>query len=256
MPSSMHLYGERIFPQRLDDMDVRAYCGAMLYGIPPIPPIPMERYARVVQENAVQRMVLPDGPITKMARREHIDSFFREGRLRLGTFSYFNRFDHEEIGDRTEGSFVLAGRSSSKTAIAKMAGGFDHYAFCCYSGEPDRACIERFGYNDAFTITAPAHFAEAISRALGAKQSEYASCVYSPHKAIVGEVPEDFSFGVISHHLLGLATSAKYYVKPDRYSHQREFRFLWQMHGDLSEPLDLFCPEATQYCVRAKGRGV
>jgi hypothetical protein len=211
----------------------------------------MERYATVVKESAVQRMVLPSGPITKMARREHVESFLKDGRLRLGTFTYFNQFDHGEIGDSAEGSFVLAGRSSSKTAICKAAGGYDHYVFCCYNGEPDAVCIERFGYDSAFIIKDPKRFAAAISRALQAQHFEYASCVYSPHKAIVADVPDDFAFSVISHHLLDLANSAKYYVKPDRYSHQREFRFLWKMPRDVSAPVDLCCPEAAQFCEQA-----
>ena len=40
-----------------------------------------------------------------MSKREHVDAFFDRGTLQL---VYFSKSENEEVGDKTEGSFVLA----------------------------------------------------------------------------------------------------------------------------------------------------
>ncbi len=252
MASSMHLYQYLDFGRRLDERQISGVCGALAHNLPLDKNVPPECFARLVPESAIRRMLVPLAPTVKMARREHVDAFFRDGIIRLGTFAYYNQFDHEEIGDPGEGSFILAGQSPTRTVVAHLAGGFNQYVLCCYSGEPDDACVRRFGYDDSFVINEPARFAESIANALGAEGFEYAACAYGPHKVMVGAVPEDFNFQIVSHRLLDLTTSAKYYIKPETYSHQREFRFLWQMPGDVKLPIDIYCPAAIEYCTRGQ----
>lgn len=250
MAGSMHLYQYLIYNGRLGHEDVSAAAGAIINRLPLNQPVPRSAFAGVVEENAVRRMLLPSGPITKMAKSGHVDAFFSQGRIRLGTFNYFNGCDHKEVNDVEEGRFILVGRSSTATAFAQLAGGFDHYAFCCYSGPPDPECIKRFGYDSAYIIRDPERFAQAISEALKADAYEYASCVYSPNKVVVADVPDGFDFQKVSPHLLNLTTAAKFYVKPKGYSHQREFRFLWRMPADVGTYLDIECPEAVAFCDR------
>jgi hypothetical protein len=250
MASSIQLQQYLIYAGRLGNEDIAAASGAIISRLPPNQPVPRSAFAQVIEESLVHRMQLPLGPITKMAKLEHVDAFFSSGRIRLGTFNYFNGCDHEEVTDVEEGRFILVGRSSSATAFAQVAGGFDHYAFCCYSGAPDPACIKRFGYDSAYIIRDPSRFAQAINDAIQAQAYEYAACVYSANKVVVADVPEAFDFQKVSAHLLNLTTSAKFYVKPEKYSHQMEFRFLWRMPSDIGPYLDLACPEAVSFCER------
>ena len=53
--------------------------------------------------------------------------------------------------------------------------------------------------------------------------------IYKRDKALVGKVPEDFNFMTISSKQLDFVNSAKYFLKPNKFSHQNEFRFIWEV---------------------------
>lgn len=234
--------------KNIGEESIRAVSGALVNELPLDKPIPRGSYADIIYEEAIPSGKLPAEPVVKMSKAKHVDSFFQIGSLRLGTFSYYNEFDHEEIGDSAEGSFVLVGQNPPTTAFAKMKGGFNNYVFCCYAGEADDACLDRFGYDSGFRISDVESFAEAVGSKIGAKKFWFSKCSYSEDKVLVGDVSEYFDFNVLSGRLLHLANEAKYFVKPDTYSHQSEFRFVWQMPSDVDDPLDIQCPEAIQYC--------
>ncbi|NJN82366.1 MAG: hypothetical protein HC802_08885 [Caldilineaceae bacterium] len=234
----------------IDSVAIRAVAGALINRLYVDQPIPYDKFASVVDEAQVLLNVVPTKPVIKMAKEEHVDAFFRDGSLRLGTFSYYYTFDHEEIGDHSEGSFILVGHCPPTTAFVEIGGGFDHYVFCCFCGEVDQACLRRFEYDSSFQIVDVEGFAAAIQKRLSALSYRFAECVYSRDKVVVGRVERDFDFSVMSARLLDLVNEAKYFVKPDKYSHQSEFRLTWQMPSDVDIPLDFQCPEAVQYCRR------
>lgn len=250
MNSPMHLYKYYEYPSDMHFIKMRSICGSFLHNLPIDEPAPLELHPNIIGESAVKLMQIPSSPIIKMARKEHVDRFFNHGVLRLGSFKYFNQYDHKEIGDMQEGRTIVIGKSLIRTIIADCAGGFDRYIFCCYTGEPNRQSIQKFGYNDAFIIKDPLKFAEVISEKLSSIKYEYANCVYNPNKVMLGVIPKDYPNNIISHQLLKIANTAKYFLKPDNYSHQHEFRFTWEMPSVVESFIDLECPEALDYCVR------
>lgn len=227
---------------------IRAISGALINRLYLDQPIPRDKFAEITEESTIPLNIVPDKPVVKMAKRQHVEAFFQNGALRLGTFSYYNHFDHEEIGDTSEGSFVLVGQHTDTTAFAEIAGGFNNYLFCCYGGAPDPECVERFGYDSNFTIVDIEGFASTIGKHIGAVDYRFAQCAYARDKVVIGTVDRDFDFNTISPRLLDLATEAKYFLKPDKYAHQSEFRITWQMTSDVDLPLDILCPEAIEYC--------
>lgn len=235
---------------RIDDVGIRAVTGALIHGLYIDQPIPREKYADVVREEDVPLNAPPGDPVVKLSREEHVESFFRDGTLRLGNFSYYNAFDHEEIGDTAEGSFILVGKRPSEVAIVEIGGGFNYYVFCCYAGEVSDACRRRFGYDSGFRIIDVEGFAAAVGENIGAQDYWFSRCVYSRHKVLIAESEDDFDFNTVSARLLDLASEAKYFVKPDAYSHQSEFRFVWRMPSDVDVPIDIRCPVAVKYCRR------
>lgn len=251
MSPHVHIGSYLVYEELLDDTQIREASGALVHGLPLDQPIPKEKYAETVNEEQIYLNAIPSRPVIKMAKKKDVDSFFLNGTLRLGTFSYYNRFDHEEIGDTTEARFILVGRKPSSTAFTEIAGGFNNYVFCCFSGEVDERCIRRFGYDDSYEIIDVAGFSRAISKKLDATGYCWSECVYSKDKVIVGRLNESFRFDVLSAHLINLANEAKYFVKPNTYSHQSEFRLLFQVESDVDEPIDLDCPEAVQFCRRS-----
>jgi hypothetical protein len=73
-------------------------------------------------------------------------------------------------------------------------------------------------------------------------------CEYSPFKAIIGSNARESDRLSISHETAKMITAAKYFLKPLRYAHQKEFRFLWEASGDLHDAELVQCPEAIQFC--------
>lgn len=250
MNSPMHLYKYYEYPSDIHFLKIRSICGSILHNLPVNEPAPLELHPNIIGESTVKLMHIPSSPIIKMARKEHVDLFFNRGVIRLGSFQYFNQYDHKEIGDTQEGRTIVIGKSLRRTIIADCAGGFDRYIFCCYTGLPDEKCIKKFGYDDAFIITDPVKFAEVISQKLNSLKYEYAKCVYNPSKVMIGIIPQDYPSNIISHHLLRIAGTAKYYLKPDNYSHQCEFRFTWEMPSSVASYIDIECPEALEFCIR------
>lgn len=250
MNSPMHLYKYCEYPADIHFLKMRSICGSILHNLPLNEPAPLELHPNIIGESAVKLMHIPSLPIIKMAQKEHVDLFFNSGVLRLGSFKYFNKYDHKEIGDTQEGHTIVIGKSLKRTIIAECAGGFDRYIFCCYAGSPDEKCIKKFGYDDYFTITDSLKFAEAISKKLNSIKYEYAKCVYNASKVMMGVISKDYPNNIISHQLLRVAGTAKYYLKPDIYAHQCEFRFTWEMSSSVPEYIDIECPEALEFCIR------
>ncbi len=233
---------------KLEETPIRAIAGALLNNLYIDQEIPSDKYAEIVYEKDIPLNVFPTKPVIKMAKKDHIEAFFRDGTLQLGTFDYYNSFDHEEIGDSAEGSFLLVGCSPSHTAFAEMGGGYNNYVFCCYAGEPDEMGIKRFGYESYFEIVDILGFAKAIQSQIDATKRWYGACAYSTDKVLLGDTPPNFDFNVLSDIQLDLVNMSKYFIKPSTYSHQSEFRFIWQMHSDVEKPLIITCPKAVKFC--------
>lgn len=198
-------------------------------------------------------MKSPKGRVIKMAKKEHIDSFFNEGILQLGTFKYYKRMENSEIGDSSEGDYIVVGRHPFSTRILEMEGGLNNYVFCCYDGEPEPEIIERFGYDDCFEITDLEGFSNAIEKSLDAVKSYKSKCLYKKDKVLIGNLPLDYDFNAVLIDIkLDMYNEAKYFIKFPIYEHQNEFRFIWQMQNneEVEEPLIIHCPEAIEYCRR------
>jgi len=251
MKQSVYISNYLIYPD-LNEDQIRALSGALLHGLFIDQPIPRDKFAEIVEESEIPLNVTPNGQVVKMAKQEHVDAFFQSGSLRLGTFRYYNKFDHGEIGDTQEGSFILVGRCPPKTAFVEISGGFNYYVFCCFNGELDGECLQRFGYNSGFRITDVAGFSAAIQKQIRAipTGTNFSRCAYSKDKVVAGKTDPNFNLGIMSARLLNLANEAKYFVKPNKYAHQSEFRFIWQMPEDVETPLDIKCPEAVKFCER------
>lgn len=239
MTSRVFIGKIRVIRRRLDDPEIMEISASMLQGD--------SGKIGILHESDIPRMEIPNR-IIKMTKSKHVDDFFSTGKLRLGCFSSFKSHDNPEIGDPTEGSFLLVGRTDSYTYFSELMGGFNYYAFCCYHGQPDEETISRFGYDAAYRIKHPHHFAKAIKKAIKAQSFEYSKCIYGSHKVIVGTPHKKFNPNIISHQQLLLTNSSKYYLKPEKYSHQNEIRFLWGMAKEIHEPRDLYCPQAIQFC--------
>lgn len=239
------------YPKLLNETEVRCVAGALVHGRMLDQAPDSTFFAELTLETEIALGQAPSLPILKFGRSEHIEKFFTDGVLRLGTLSYYAGLEHAEQGDCSEGSLILVEHRAGGTTVSELRGGFNNYVFCCFSGSNDVSGVQqRFGYDAAFEIVNVVDFATEIGRALKAHSALYGICVYRRDKVLVSVRPDSAWNGSISANLFHSASDAKYFIKPLRYAPQSEFRFLWRTSRDVHEPIELTCPAAARACRR------
>ncbi|MFN9691136.1 MAG: hypothetical protein ACK551_03450 [Vampirovibrionales bacterium] len=192
--------------------------------------------------------------IVKMSRKEHVDAFFKHGKLRLGSLETYRQIEHAQIGDISEGNLVLILKNSLMSRILDLQCGYNHHVFCCYTGHTNHNVMQEFGYDDGFEIENISGFRQAISNTLNIKEVRSGECLYKNLKALVLDVPStfnlDINFGMQLSQSLQLSQMAHYFLKNKHFSHQQEYRFVWENPNRVSNFIDIECPEAIQFCKR------
>lgn len=253
MPSSTLISTVVGYDRALGHDELRNLTGRIVNGLMLDQPITEQDLADITYENQIRLNRLPELPVVKMGRAEHVEQFFASGSLQLGTFKYFGKFAHPEIGDKSEGYIVAVAQGPRSTLLAELGGGFNNYVFCCYLGEEGRDFSQAsFGYDAGFEIVDVLGFANAIGRALKATRNSFGACVYRRHKVLVAVRPARIVFNTMSAELLDIVSESKYFIKPDHLSHQSEFRFLWEVPSDVEDAIVLRCPEAVAFCRRLR----
>ncbi|MBY6056777.1 hypothetical protein [Leisingera daeponensis] len=244
----MKLFGLAEWNGFLTDQEVKQWCGRFMHQASFVLP-DKEVEPRRMEE--IGLMQVPNVPVVKMSKSEYVDAFFEKGTIQLGTYRYFREFGHNEIGDSTEGHVVLFADGFGRSAIGRFEDDDRDYVFCSYIGQPDPDVISKFGYDSHFVIDDVEGFALAVQRKLSAPSICFGRCVYSPHKAMRSFLPEGTSFRRIDKNIIQNFGVARHFIKPDEFSHQREFRILWNLpEGVAQTPLKIDCPEAVQFCSR------
>ena len=108
----------------LDERGIRAISGALINRLLIDQAIPPEKHAEIVYDTEIPLDQTPITRVIKMSNREHVERFFDDGTLQLGDFRYFNNFDHEEIGDRSEGTFCSLDDVMMSSVSPRLAADF------------------------------------------------------------------------------------------------------------------------------------
>lgn len=236
--------------RKLSDHELRGLCGALVHDTPFDQSIKPSQFVTPVPERRFKLGVAPQAPIVKLSKKEHVDAFFDTGALQLGSFNYYNGFDHSEIGDPQEGVVTLVAKTPFGIIGGKYGTGYNQSIFCAFVGKADEITMARFGYDSGFIITDPNGFSSAIAEAIGATWHTFGQCVYRTHKAVLGFPGNEVNRHEISHRTGQIVNAGKHFIKPERYSHQKEFRFLWEMPMDIEDALVVDCTAARRYCAR------
>lgn len=241
---SRHGYVEK----NLTELEIRQFAGWMAFGTDEEGVVPSSNYIDPIDTMQIRINSAPVEPIVKMTKKSYVDDFFDKGILQLGTVESFSEYEHAAIGDPEEGNIVLIGQHDEFTAFGSYGGDFDKYLYCTYIGIPQDAVLTAFEYDSGFTIVDPDAFSIAVQDAIGVKTAEYAECVYANNKALIGRIHEDYRADILDHQVIEMLESARCYIKPEKFSYQKELRLVWTAQSDLSSPILIECPDAVQYC--------
>lgn len=241
--------------KKLSDFELKGLCGAIVHDTAFDQPLKPKQFVKPIAERRFKLGAVPQSPIVKLGRKEHIESFLDSGSLQLGSFNYYNGFDHPEIGDNQEGVVTLVAKTPFGVIGGKYGSGYNHHVFCAFVGEIDWGTMRKFGYNSGFLINDPVAFSKAIAETIGAASYTFGRCLYRPHKAVLGFPGDTIDRNKISHRSGEIVTACKHFIKPERYSHQKEFRFLWEQSSDIVGAQVFDCSSARQYCSPLSKRG-
>jgi hypothetical protein len=234
--------------RKLSDYELRSLCGALVHGTPIDQPLKPWQSVKPIPEKRFKIGLVPQVPVIKLGQKQHIDAFFKTGALQLGSYDYYSSFDHSEIGDNQEGVVTLLAKTPFGVIGGKYGSGYDLRMFCAFAGGVDRATMKGFGYDSGFVIIDPVSFSKSIADSIGALSSTFGQCLYRPHKAVLGFPGNDIDRYNISQKTGQIVNVGKHFIKPQRYSHQKEFRFLWEQSSDVIGAQVFDCSKARRYC--------
>lgn len=215
----------------------------------------------------------------KYLMKEHLDTFFKEGIIRLGTLFEFRNeeFHGSAVGDADEGRYtkvlgdleeqefdllsndpravfarqVFKGWDEFPDGVKlkirmmpnsrlELYGSSQNYFMHCTSLEYSNHGMTQMGYDSCIAITNPYMFFLEISKSLnGLAKFEVGSSVVYSNRVM------PYNRELKTHPA---------FVKPESYEYQKEFRALWSFDLDKEvDPIIIRCPDARQYCEKYRG---
>jgi hypothetical protein len=190
-------------------------------------------------------------------RAEHVDSFFRDGSLRLSSFAAFKQHTDEQRRDEREGSSLLihTNREAGDQTLAAW-GDYGSSAYVlCGSLRQDGVLMKDLECDSYIQINNTARFRELVAKHIaGFRFAKEGPCRYQEMKIV------DRDLGPVDVELLSLEElyglvhdqlkDDSIFLKEQRFSHQAEYRLLWFTSGTTEPFIDIQVPEAIRLCSR------
>lgn len=204
--------------------------------------------------------------IYRYLNKEHVDSFFETGDLRLSSFDVFSEHEDEQRFDDSEGQGTVVNRTSEgkgQTISAFMSQGQKGYVLCgsmSYNNE----LAEDFGTDSGFRIDNIVGFGHAVSRFVpGFIFGLEGPCIYLDSKILdrdLGQIDinslrtstdfKNIDVNKLKNVVSRIAGDDLYFVKDKKFAHQNEYRLIWQKSQEVKSFLNIQCTEAIQFCTR------
>lgn len=214
--------------------------------------------------NTMQKARIQLPPVYRYLLKRYVDEFFSSGKLRLSAFSEFAKHIDEQRRDTDEGRIIVNIPIPRKQVAVRARGGAGRKAYILSTSVRGDIELMRVFHTDSyFKINDVIAFSEAIaSKILGCTGAMVGYCKYVSQREIQREMGmlaekavETSPEGKMDRNRIRtLVGQALYpdalFVKLRRYSHQQEFRLIWQVSHEVHEPLYVECREAVQFCQR------
>jgi hypothetical protein len=198
--------------------------------------------------------------VTRYLDEPHVESFFKEGRLRLPSFRTFREHKDEVRGDQLEGRVSAEIRGPNVRHSVLAINGQAAFILSATLVE-NRNMETSFSTAAGIRILNTVAFANAISthipRFVGGCQG---NCIYredttlkkrsqqpfSPPKD--GQDPEEWAAN--QDRFIADQIAEGFFYKRLMYAYQTEYRFVWFGLGEETRELFVTCPEAVKFCER------
>lgn len=190
--------------------------------------------------------------------RQHVDTFFKTGEIRLSSFTRFSGHKDEQRRD-SEGRNIILGRGPNSTIYAVVEHGMDAWVLCG-AGARDPSLFRKFDADAAIQVFNTTGFGYAIAAKIpGLKAALEGYCYYTDH-AIEAKVDdsllEKVKVGAISMtqmaaELNEIGGATVFFRKRLKFRRQHEYRWIWLTKERVDDTLTIQVPEARQYCLPA-----
>ena len=199
--------------------------------------------------------------------KQYVESFFDTGSIMLSSFARCRSLECAR-GDNREGkaNFAVAGKNT--TAFGIFNSGLNTQ-FLCTSRIETTHLMHKFGVDDYFVITRPAHFAQAIAECMAdVKEMHMNDCIYSDNgyettspEPFVDSLPNladeksalewaEWQHSRLSNIIQESLGNRGLFTKRLSYQDEAEFRFAWTLSKPADDQVLVPCIDAVRYCKR------
>jgi hypothetical protein len=193
---------------------------------------------------------------------KYVESFFRDGSLRLSSFASFAKHPDEQLRDKGEGIGSRWGIGSQVTVNMFGGRGRDCYVLCTTLHNTEEV-RKVFGHNACIAIDKVADFANAVSLKLPFSGGLEGPVIYRDDPAIYKDIGATTAEQLMERYrkpdgtldmsmLQDMQTKTggieEYFIKHSRHAKECEYRLLWATGQPVSEFIDIKVPDAIQFC--------
>jgi len=196
---------------------------------------------------------------------QYINDFFEKGILRLSSFQTYK--DYEDIirGDKGEGSNLAVAQNleQNRSMGVYTTIGLNSYSLCAsliYSKDLQKV----FNCNSVFMIKDVMSYSIAVGDSiLRLREIFQGCCSYVDQRITIVEHPDlsleslrvspesdNIDMGKMMQKAQEITPLDTYFLKPKAYAYQCEYRFIWNVQGNVGKYLEVECKDAVQFCER------
>ncbi|MGY4627172.1 hypothetical protein [Bradyrhizobium sp. USDA 4486] len=195
---------------------------------------------------------------------QYVEAFFKDGSLRLSSFSQFAKHPDEQRQDAQEGTGIRFGLGKNLTMVTVQGRGSDCYVLCGTLNNTAEMRKLFPQYDACLVIDDITAFANTVSTKIPFVGGLEGIAIYQDEPTItksVGltaealldkyRVPDgNISMDMLRDTMNTVGGPEEYFIKHSRYSAQCEYKLLWATGQPVSPFIDIKVPEAIQFCRR------
>lgn len=203
--------------------------------------------------------------IYRYENQQWIDKFFETGEILISSFKQYSKYEDNQLGDKSEGSSINFGLTEDKKAIVSVTSvGSNFYCFCT-STQLSKNLFKTFKRDSVFRIKDPINFMLQIELILlNVTEVLFGNCIYLDKRSIVKNVQsldldemknpdgKSLSMEQMMTRAFEIGGLEQLFLKKLIHQDQNEYRLLWKTDKEVSEPINIKCPEARKFCEKVE----